>query len=248
MQTPLHPFGTTELHVPALCIGLAAIGDMPETFAYGVAEAEALAFLREVFAGAIPFVDTAASYGDGESERRIGVILREIGGLPPTFVLATKADRNLHNGQRKNNVVWYETLPENNILTDLHVTPGDHIHAEMLLASGSSEQWTLTITDVTSHRAFTIPLRYPSNQVYADFIVEDPYTSISANATQYPLPNFSPVTFTGANVRYGNQWIPLAHLPSLLITLQEQGETLATPSVIMQSDSFTVTRSLATHQ
>jgi D-threo-aldose 1-dehydrogenase len=43
-------------------------------------------------------MDTAASYGDGESERRIGMVLREIGGLPPGFVLATKADRDLHSG------------------------------------------------------------------------------------------------------------------------------------------------------
>ncbi len=41
---------------------------------------------------------TAASYGDGESERRIGIVLRERGGLPPGFVLATKADRDLQTG------------------------------------------------------------------------------------------------------------------------------------------------------
>jgi D-threo-aldose 1-dehydrogenase len=44
------------------------------------------------------FLDTAASYGDGESERRIGIVLRELGGLPPGFVLATKADRDLQSG------------------------------------------------------------------------------------------------------------------------------------------------------
>jgi len=71
---------------------------MPETFAYGVGEEQALATIRAVFAGPINFVDTAASYGDGESERRIGVVLREIGGLPSGFVLASKADRDLHTG------------------------------------------------------------------------------------------------------------------------------------------------------
>ncbi len=50
------------------------------------------------FAGPINFLDTAASYGDGESERRIGLVLREIGGLPAGFVLASKADRDLHTG------------------------------------------------------------------------------------------------------------------------------------------------------
>ncbi|HLJ67014.1 MAG TPA: aldo/keto reductase [Chloroflexota bacterium] len=95
---PLRRLGSTELTVPPLCIGCATLGDMPETFGYSVAEETALQTLRAVFAGPVHFVDTAASYGDGESERRIGVVLRERGGLPPGFVLSTKADRNLQTG------------------------------------------------------------------------------------------------------------------------------------------------------
>jgi D-threo-aldose 1-dehydrogenase len=72
---------------------------MPETFAYGVAEEQALTTIRAIFASPINFVDTAAAYGDGESERRIGIVLRELGGIPPGFVLATKADRNLSTGE-----------------------------------------------------------------------------------------------------------------------------------------------------
>src|SRR5579872_2118259 len=95
---PMRPLGTTGLLVPPLCVGLSAVGNMPDTFAYEVTEAEALLFLHGLFAGPIPFADTAASYGDGESERRIGLALREIGGLPANFVLATKADRDLTTG------------------------------------------------------------------------------------------------------------------------------------------------------
>jgi D-threo-aldose 1-dehydrogenase len=72
---------------------------MPETFTYSVAEEQALATIRAIFASPINFIDTAASYGDGESERRIGIVLRELGGLPPEFVLASKADRDLHTGE-----------------------------------------------------------------------------------------------------------------------------------------------------
>ena len=95
----LRPLGRTGLAVPPLCVGCAALGDMPETFAYSVAEEQALATIRSIFASPITFVDTAASYGDGESERRIGIVLRELGGLPPGFILSTKADRNLHTGE-----------------------------------------------------------------------------------------------------------------------------------------------------
>jgi D-threo-aldose 1-dehydrogenase len=51
-----------------------------------------------VFTSPINFLDTAAAYGDGESERRIGLVLSELGSLPPGFVLSTKADRNLQTG------------------------------------------------------------------------------------------------------------------------------------------------------
>ena len=95
----VRPLGSTGLEVTPLCIGCAPLGNMPETFAYGVAEEQALTTLRAVFAGPINFVDTAASYGDGESERRIGLVLRELGGVPSGFVLATKADRNLQTGE-----------------------------------------------------------------------------------------------------------------------------------------------------
>src|ERR1051326_8501381 len=93
------PLGATGLEVTPLCIGCAPLGNMPETFAYTVAEEQALNTLRAIFAGPINFVDTAASYGDGESERRIGIVLHELGGVPPGFVLATKADRNLQTGE-----------------------------------------------------------------------------------------------------------------------------------------------------
>ncbi len=95
---PLRELGSTGLLVHPLSVGCAPLGDMPETFAYSVGEERALNTIRAFFDGPINFVDTAASYGDGESERRIGVVLRERGGLPPGFVLATKADRNLQTG------------------------------------------------------------------------------------------------------------------------------------------------------
>jgi D-threo-aldose 1-dehydrogenase len=97
-QLPLKTLGTTGLRVTPLCIGCAELGNMPETFNYSVAEDQALATLRAALASPINFLDTAGAYGDGESERRIGLALRERGGVPAGVVLATKADRDLHTG------------------------------------------------------------------------------------------------------------------------------------------------------
>ncbi len=92
----LRTLGSTGLMVHPLCIGCAEIGDMPEAFDYSVSEDAALDTIRSFFRGAINFLDTAALYG--ESERRIGMVLRELGGVPDGFVLATKADRDPVSG------------------------------------------------------------------------------------------------------------------------------------------------------
>ena len=95
----LRLLGSTGLQVTPICIGSAPLGSMPETFTYEVPEERALATVRAFFAGPFNFLDTAASYGDGESERRLGIVLRELGGLPQGFVLASKADRDLNTGE-----------------------------------------------------------------------------------------------------------------------------------------------------
>lgn len=98
MSTPtmaLRALADTGLKVTPICIGAAPLGDMPETFAYGTSLENALATLKATFESEINFLDTAAAYGNGESERRIGLAIKELGGLPDGFVLATKADRDL---------------------------------------------------------------------------------------------------------------------------------------------------------
>jgi D-threo-aldose 1-dehydrogenase len=97
-SSSLRTLGKTGLQVSALCVGCAALGNMPDTFAYSVAEDLALETVRAIFKSSITFADTAASYGDGESERRIGLVLKELGGVPAGYVLATKADRDLQTG------------------------------------------------------------------------------------------------------------------------------------------------------
>lgn len=85
-------FGQTNLSVTPLCVGCAGLSSMPDIFGYEVSEAQALATLRAAFRSPIRYLDTAAGYGDGESERRIGIVLRELGGLPDEYVLSTKVD------------------------------------------------------------------------------------------------------------------------------------------------------------
>src|ERR687896_305489 len=92
------PLGDTGLLVSPLCFGCAPLGDMLETFGFSVAKEQAHETLKAAFESPVNFLDTAASYGDGEAERRIGEVLKEIGGVPPGYVVATKADRDLSTG------------------------------------------------------------------------------------------------------------------------------------------------------
>src|SRR5215210_8241420 len=91
------PFGKTGLMVPPISIGCAPLGDMKDTFQYSVTEADAVATIRAALDSPIPYIDTAALYGDGESERRVGLALRERGGLPANAFLQTKQGRNPKN-------------------------------------------------------------------------------------------------------------------------------------------------------
>ena len=82
--------GPIAVEVPAIAIGCAPLASMPDTFAYEVGEEIALATIRAALEGPLNWLDTAAAYGNGESERRIGRVLRQLGGLPEGAFLDTK--------------------------------------------------------------------------------------------------------------------------------------------------------------
>lgn len=83
------------LTIPNLCFGTTALGDMPDTYGYGVDEARAMATLDAIFNGPIAFLDTSRNYGLGKSEARIGKAIKARGGLPNGFVISSKLDRNM---------------------------------------------------------------------------------------------------------------------------------------------------------
>lgn len=86
--------GRTKLEVTPICFGTSGLGDMPDTYGYGVDEERALATVRAILDGPVNFIDTSRNYGMGRSEERIGRVIKERGGLPPGFVVSTKLDRD----------------------------------------------------------------------------------------------------------------------------------------------------------
>jgi D-threo-aldose 1-dehydrogenase len=93
---PLRPLGRTGLEVTPLCVGTGPLGNTPLPHAQFVPLDDALATVRRVLAGPINFLDTSNNYGD--AELRIGMVLRELGGVPEGFLLQTKVDRDMETG------------------------------------------------------------------------------------------------------------------------------------------------------
>ncbi len=91
--------GSTGLAVTKICFGTSALGNMPGTYGYSVDKERGRATVREIFDGPANFLDTSRIYGHGQSELRIGDVIRERGGLPEGFVLSTKLDRDLETNR-----------------------------------------------------------------------------------------------------------------------------------------------------
>ena len=88
-KTKLTPQGPD---VTVLCVGTSPLGGLPSPYGYDVDEETALLTLRRVLESDVRFLDTSNEYSRGESERRIGRALRDAGGVPEDFIVATKAD------------------------------------------------------------------------------------------------------------------------------------------------------------
>ena len=92
----LRVLGSTGLEVTPLCVGTSPLGNTPLPYSRDVPEDDAVATVRRAMASPINFLDTGNNYGD--AERRIGIVLRDDGGVPAGFVLATKVDRDMATG------------------------------------------------------------------------------------------------------------------------------------------------------
>jgi D-threo-aldose 1-dehydrogenase len=98
-MTPDRSIGDTGVTATPLAFGTSALGSMPDTYGYEVDEERARATIRAIFDGPANVIDSSRTYGFGRSERRIGEVIAELGGVPEEFVVSTKLDRDLDTGR-----------------------------------------------------------------------------------------------------------------------------------------------------
>jgi D-threo-aldose 1-dehydrogenase len=192
-----HPLGRTGLSVSPVCVGCAPLGNMPETFEYSVSRQRAFDTLHAVFESPLNFLDTAASYGDGESERRIGEVLAEIGGLPEGCVLATKADRDLGTGdfsgeQMRRSVERSLKLLGMDRLQMVYLHDPEHETYEHMMAPGGPVEVLLDLKDegVIEHLGVAggpidLMIRFVETDLFEAVITHNRYTLV--NRTAEPL-------------------------------------------------------------
>ena len=186
--------GGTGLSVSPLCVGCAPLGDMPETFDYSVDEERARETLRSIFGSPINFLDTAASYGDGESERRIGEVLEEMGGLPGGVVLATKADRDLTTGdfsgeQMRRSVERSLRLLGMDRLQLVYLHDPEHESFEHMMASGGPVEVLRGLEEegVIQHLGVAggpidLMIRFVETDLFEAVITHNRYTLVNRSA------------------------------------------------------------------
>jgi D-threo-aldose 1-dehydrogenase len=188
------PLGRTGLFVSPICVGCAPLGDMPETFEYSVSKQRAFDTLHTVFKSPLNFLDTAASYGDGESERRIGEVIGEIGGLPEGCVLATKADRDLQTGdfsgeQMRRSVERSLRLLGLDRLQLVYLHDPEHETFEYMMAPGGPVEVLLDLKDEGGIEHLGIAggpidlmIRYVETDLFEAVITHNRYTLVNRTA------------------------------------------------------------------
>jgi hypothetical protein len=148
------------------------------------------------------------------------------------------------NGQR-NEGIWYELVP--NFFAryaGVPVGPGNRIQASITLLSAKTHTWQVAMVDATTGARFSLKLTFKSLEEFPSFIVEDPAKgTLSANGPFFPLPRWTPVTFTHIGIRVGSRWLGAAQLSRWYrINMVRGRDTLATVGALSRQSSFTVTQ------
>jgi hypothetical protein len=137
--------------------------------------------------------------------------------------------------------VWYETLPPNSWIFIGTVSAGDKVFASIELESGKAQNWDLALADETTNQTFKVTVSFQSQRIYSDFIIEDPDATSNNGPPFFPFPHFPTVTFRNANVRYAHDWVAIAAVRAIQVTLAQSGVVVARPGPLA-NDTFTVTR------
>jgi hypothetical protein len=122
---------------------------------------------------------------------------------------------------------WWELVPAPSIsISNITVSPGDHMHASISEVVSDADVWNITISDVTKNETFTTTVPYPSTHATAEWIEETPL-EIGTNAGFAALPNLTNPAFSSGTVNGSAVKLTTAEEMQLI---DSNGNVIGTPS------------------
>ncbi len=174
-----------------------------------------------------------------------------IGGYSDDTLIQTGTESDYYDGAA-HYTAWYELLPASETaISGFTVNPGDSITANVQLIG--TDEWEITLTDLTSNEAFTTTVTYESSELSAEWVEERPeicsrtctLTTLSDFGTAYYGYDFTATPGTDfADMGSGLQQI--SALPGVaditMVSGSGKSSTLAQPSALSSdgTSSFTV--------
>jgi hypothetical protein len=164
-----------------------------------------------------------------------------IGGVSSSDLIQVGTQNTISPSGQISTSAFYELLPAvSQPVPGVTVRPGDSISAS--LTEISSNEWSISITDLTDNQTYTSSVAYTSTNSSAEWIEEDP--SYSARH-QIPFDNFQTSIFSsGATTLNGtNDSMAASNAQPITMEGSRSAQTLATPSAITSDGGgFNVTR------
>jgi hypothetical protein len=155
-------------------------------------------------------VPTATQHTSGQAESSSDWI--GIGGgcidsgctVGDSTLIQTGTEQDVDSTGKASYSAWWELVPAPSItITNMTVSPGDHMHASLAEVVPDSNVWTITLTDVTRNESFSQTVPYTSTHATAEWIEETPL-EIGTNAGFASLPNLTNPAFTSGTVNGAN--------------------------------------------
>ena len=134
---------------------------------------------------------------------------------------------------------WYQLLPNRAVrILNVPVQPGHKIMALVNLIEGSSNSWSIEISDVTSGDSFQKTFSYASSRLSAEWVVESP--TVSGNIST--LANFGSVIFSDCYATVDNETGTISSFPGYQIVMYSQGgeQLVAVSALNSDGSGFTV--------
>ena len=148
---------------------------------------------------------------------------------------------------------WYELLPASETAISMTVKPGDKMYASISLVPNTTDEWNITIKDISENEVFSTVVTYSSSKLSGEYIEERPELCTVAHCTLTTLSDFGTAYYgegyTGIASPYTNYATinagsnAIGNLPYTNITMvTNTGSALAVPSALAYSGtSFTMT-------